>query len=168
MEFTGKWKKNSCLINKCLLESSETMGHEGELGQTSPARFCPTIPSSYYHVDICDDNSLPGGPLNSFRQNAVKSKFLSESFGLWVFSAQPDLHAKKVCLGVAYPWLLQEVYRLLNLFVFSLLTYLVLQGCLSQESKRVGGKLFSPVPMQYNTSILSGYFSEFCETYVPM
>ena len=68
MQSSKRMKKSKCLVNKCLLGHSETIGarrrmiKQGLLGSS-----LSTIPSSYHNVVIYGDNALPGAsPVNSF------------------------------------------------------------------------------------------------------
>lgn len=68
-QFTGQWKSKS-LVNKCLPESSLTIGHRGDFERKGLARFLPVYPTlTIKTLVIYDDSSFPGSSLlNSFRQ----------------------------------------------------------------------------------------------------
>ena len=59
--------KSSCLVNKCLLGHTETMGQREDFYQTSLVSFLLTTTPSSYNVIIYSDGSFPGaGPLPKF------------------------------------------------------------------------------------------------------
>ena len=72
--------KSKCLINKCLLNPTETMGNRGILTNVLGSSLSMHLVDT---IVIYGDSSLPGrGPLSKFfRVLEEKSQFLPESFG---------------------------------------------------------------------------------------
>lgn len=78
---------------------AETVRQRGILKNTLLGSSLCTHP--VHTIVIYGESSLPEtGPLSTFfRQLGGRSKVLPESFGLWFFSAQNNLHAKETFWG---------------------------------------------------------------------